>query len=56
MVAVYTLIVDGAVHSITAEAAPLIGDVIQLHPSLKVRVLRSTDGGRIYNAEDVSTS
>jgi hypothetical protein len=56
MLAVYTLIVDGAVHSITADAAPLIGDILEINPGLKVRVLRSTDGGRIYNAETVSAS
>ena len=55
MLAVYTLIVDGAVHSFTADAAPSIGEVVQLSPSLKVRVLRSTDGGRIFTAQAVST-
>jgi len=56
MLAVYTLIVDGAVYSFTANVAPLIGEIVQLHPALTVRVLRSTDGGRIFNAEAVANS
>ena len=55
MTPTYTLIVDGIPISYSAENAPAIGDVVTLEEEGKVvRVLRSSDGGRIYVAESVS--
>lgn len=52
MTAVYTLIVDGTAFSYTAEAAPSIGQLVRLDGGAAVvRVLRSSDGGRIFVAE-----
>lgn len=49
---VYTLIVDGTPMSYTAETAPSVGEVITLDAAaLVVRVLRSSDGGRVYIGE-----
>jgi hypothetical protein len=52
MTPVYTLIVDGVPFSYTAEAAPSIGEFVTLDASAaSVRVVRSSDGGRIYVGE-----
>jgi hypothetical protein len=49
---VYTLIVDGASFSYTAETAPSIGELVRLDAGAGiVRVVRSSDGGRIYVGE-----
>ena len=54
MTAVYTLIVDGEALSYTADAAPSIGELVTPDGGAPiVRVLRSSDGGRIFVAEPV---
>ena len=51
----YTLIVEGVPISSCAATAPSIGDLVSLEEEGSVvRVLRSSDGGRIYVAEPVS--
>ena len=51
---VYTLIVDGTPLSYTAETAPSIGELVTLDEAgSTVRVVRSSDGGRIFVAEPV---
>ena len=51
----YTLIVEGIPISYSAEVAPSIGDLVTLEEKgIVVRVLRSSDGGRIYVAEAAS--
>jgi hypothetical protein len=50
----YTLIVGGTPLTYTADAAPSIGEVVTLDADgSTVRVLRSSDGGRIFVAEPV---
>lgn len=57
MLPVYVLVVDGVPHSVSAEVAPSIGDVVALDDeSLTVRVVRSADGGRTFIAEPVDKS
>jgi hypothetical protein len=51
MTPVYTLIVDGVPFSHTAETAPSIGELVTLAGAASVRVVRSSDGGRIYVGE-----
>ena len=52
MTPVYTLIVDGTPFSYTAETAPSIGELVSLDASAAtVRVVRSSDGGRLYVGE-----
>jgi hypothetical protein len=52
MTPVYTLIVDSVPFSYTAESAPSIGELVTLEESAaSVRVVRSSDGGRIYVGE-----
>lgn len=49
---VYTLIVDGAPFAYTAETAASIGELVTLDAGAAiVRVVRSSDGGRIYVGE-----
>ena len=49
---VYTLIIDGAPFSYSAETAPSIGELVTLDAGATIaRVVRSSDGGRIYAAE-----
>ncbi len=49
---VYTLIVGGTPFAYTAETAPSIGELVPLDGgATTVRVLRSSDGGRIFVAE-----
>jgi len=52
MTPVYTLIVDSVPFSYSAETAPSIGELVTLDESAaSVRVVRSSDGGRIYVGE-----
>ena len=56
MMPTYTLIVDGVPISYSAETAPSIGDLVTLEQEgAVVRMLRSSDGGRIYVAEAASS-
>ena len=48
---VYTLIVNGIPHSYDADVAPMIGQVVILDDGSSAGVVRSTDGGRVFNAE-----
>jgi hypothetical protein len=52
MTPVYTMIIDSVPFSYTAETAPSIGELVKLDESAaSVRVVRSSDGGRIYVGE-----
>lgn len=52
MLSLYTVIVDGTPFSYTAEKAPSIGEIVRLDEGTSsVRVVRSSDGGRIYVGE-----
>jgi len=55
MTPTYTLIVDGIPISYNAETAPSVGDLVTLEEEgTVVRVLRSSDGSRVYVAETTS--